>query len=47
VALVVFLCDLGTVRQCGIISFSIGLWYCFDSVVSFVYLFDFETVPTV
>ena len=33
--------------QCAIICFYMGLWYCFDSVVLFVYLLDFATVPTV
>jgi hypothetical protein len=34
------------IEKLGIIWFAIGFWYCFDSVVSFVNLFDFGTVPT-
>ena len=34
-------------RQCGIICFSIELCNCFDSVTLFVFLLDFDIVPTV
>ena len=34
-------------RQCGIICFSIELCNCFDSVALFVFLLDFDIVPTV
>jgi hypothetical protein len=34
-------------RQCGIFCFSIRFWKCSDSVVFFVFLLDFENVPTV
>ena len=33
--------------QCGIICFSIELCNCFDSVTLFVFLLDFDIVPTV
>ena len=34
-------------RQCVIICFSIELCNCFDSVTLFVFLLDFDIVPTV
>jgi hypothetical protein len=34
-------------RQCGISCRSVRFWNCSDSVVSLVFLVDFETVATV
>jgi hypothetical protein len=38
---------LELIRQCGIFCFSIGFWNSSDSVVYFVFLLDFGTLPTV
>jgi hypothetical protein len=43
----IFLLDFGTVRQCAIICFYMGLWNCSDSVSLFGFLLNFGTVPTV
>ena len=40
-------CILELFRQCGILCFSIIFWNCSDSVVFFVFLLYFGTVPTV
>jgi hypothetical protein len=44
-SVVVFYFILELFRQCGSFYFSIWFWNCSDSVVVFVFLFDFGTVP--
>ena len=42
-----FICVLGVLIFASFYDFSIRFWNCSDSVVFFVFLLDFRTVPTV